>query len=82
MIPKLSAEQREALNDSPGPVAVWDEQTSRYYYLLDQATFVRMQQAAKLAAIRDGIADLKADRISTLDEVDQQVRSRFGSDCP
>jgi hypothetical protein len=82
MTPKLSAEQRKALNDGPGPVVVWDEETSRYYFLLDEPTFVRMRQEADLAAIREGMADLKAGRISTLDEVEQRVRSRLGSDRP
>lgn len=78
MTPKLSAEQREALDRSDGPVPVEDEQTHRRYYLVDSATLHNLQEVKDLVAIRDGIADMEAGRVAPLDEVMARIRSNLG----
>jgi predicted transcriptional regulator len=78
MTPKLTSEQREALNQSDGPVAVEDEETRRVYFLVDESTFNTLQQQEDLVAIRDGVADMEAGRIVTLDELDARIRTRLG----
>ena len=78
MTPKLTSEQREALNDSDGPVPVEDEQTNRLYYLVDSSTFTSLRQQQDLAAIREGIADMEAGRVAPLDEVMSRIRNNLG----
>ncbi|HEY1599249.1 MAG TPA: hypothetical protein VGG64_06580 [Pirellulales bacterium] len=78
MTPKITPEQREALDHSDGPVSVKDEQTNRVYFLVDETTFHTMQQQEDLAAIREGIADMEAGRLVTLDELDARIRARLG----
>lgn len=78
MTPKLTQEQREALNRSTGPVPVEDEQTRRIYFLVDEPTFHSMQQQEDIAAIQDGIADMEAGRVAPLDEVMERIRSSLG----
>jgi predicted transcriptional regulator len=75
---KLSLEQREALDRSDGPVAVEDERTHRRYFLVDETTFQSLQQQEDLAAIRAGIADMEAGRVSPLDEVVARIRTDLG----
>jgi predicted transcriptional regulator len=82
MTPKLTSEQREALVRGNGPVLVEDEQTNRQYYLVDAATFQGLQQQEDLAAIRDGIADMEAGRVVTLDELDARIRARLAAANP
>lgn len=79
MIPKLTPEQREALDRSNGPVLVEDDQTNRQYYLVDEPTFHSWQQQEDLAAIRDGIADMEAGRVVTLEELDARIRARLAA---
>jgi hypothetical protein len=44
MIAKLSEEQRQALQDSPGrPVPIKDERTQKTYYLVEEASYVHLQ---------------------------------------
>jgi predicted transcriptional regulator len=76
MTPKLTPEQREALDRGNGPILVEDDQTRRQYYLIDASTFQSLQQREDLAAIRDGIADMEAGRVVTLDELDARIRAR------
>jgi predicted transcriptional regulator len=78
MRPKLTAEQRAALKECDGPVLVEDEQTNRVYYLVDEPTFTSLKQQEDLAAIREGIADMEAGRIVTLEELDTRIRCRLG----
>ncbi|HTQ37399.1 MAG TPA: hypothetical protein VMJ32_00110 [Pirellulales bacterium] len=78
MTPKLTPEQSEALQRSNGPLAVEDERTHRVYYVVDEPTFVSLQQQEDAAAIRAGIADLEAGRIVTLEELDARIRKRLG----
>lgn len=78
MLPKLTAEQREALAQSAGPVRIEDEQRHRVYFLVDESTYLNLQQRADLAAVREGIADMQAGRIVTIDELDARIRTRLG----
>ena len=75
----LTAEQREALIQSDGPVLIEDDQTHRRYYLVDEPTFTNLQQQEDLAAIREGIADMEAGRMISLEELDLRIRSRLGA---
>ena len=79
MTPKLTPEQCEALDRSEGPLPVEDERTHRVYYVVDEPTLKSLQQQEDLAAIRDGIADMEAGRLLTLEELDARIRSRIGS---
>ena len=78
MTPKLTAEQREALSHSDGPVPVEDVETKRVYFLVDESTINALQQQEDLSAIREGIADMEAGRIVTLEELDARIRARIG----
>jgi predicted transcriptional regulator len=79
MTPKLTTEQREALDRGNGPLLIEDDQTNRQYYLVDAATFRSLQQQEDLAAIREGIADMEAGRVVTLDELDARIRARLAA---
>ena len=79
MTPKLTQEQRAALDQSDGPVLVEDDQRNRVYFLVDESTFNKVQQQEDLAAIREGIADMEAGRIVTMEELDARIRARLGS---
>ena len=79
MTPKLTPEQRAALDRSDGPVLVEDDQRNRVYFLVDESTFNKVQQQEDLAAIREGIADMEAGRIVTMEELDARIRARLGS---
>jgi predicted transcriptional regulator len=78
MTPKLTPEQREALEHSDGPVAVEDDETHRVYVLVDEPTCARLKQQGDLAAIREGIADMEAGRVAPLDEVMARIRTNLG----
>jgi hypothetical protein len=79
MTPKLTPEQRYALDHTDGPVPVEDEKTNRVYFLVDESTFASMKQQEDLAAIREGIADAEAGRVITLDELDVRIQARLDS---
>ena len=79
MTPKLTPEQREALDHSDGPVPVEDEQTHRVYFLVDPSTLNTLEQQEDLSAIREGIADMEAGRVVTLDELDARIGARLKS---
>ncbi|MGC3966125.1 MAG: hypothetical protein QM775_01765 [Pirellulales bacterium] len=72
---KLTAEQREALKQVGGPIPVEDEQTHEVYFLVNRNTL----DSADRAAIRQGIADMEAGRVLTLDELDVRIRARIQS---
>lgn len=80
MMPKLTAEQRAALSGHLGPLPIEDEQTQRVFFLLDQVTFDNLQREADRAAIRDGIADMEAGRLLTLEQLDARIRAKLGLD--
>lgn len=73
MIAKLTSEQREALKQGIGPVPVEDEQTHEVYFLVDKATL----EQADHDAIRQGIADMEAGRVLTLEELDARIHARI-----
>ncbi len=79
MVPKLTAEQREALSRSNGPVAVEDGETNRVYFLVDASTIRALEQQTDGTAIRGGIADMEAGRLLTLEELDARIRARLGA---
>lgn len=79
MTPKLTSEQREALDHSAGPIRVEDDQRRRAYFLVDEETFTNLQRCDDLAAIRQGIADMEAARVVSLEELDARIRARLGS---
>lgn len=78
MTPKLTREQCEALDRSNGPLAIEDERTHRLYYVVDEPTFSSLQQQEDYAAICEGIADLEASRVVTLEQLDERIRTRLG----
>ncbi|HEV2969691.1 MAG TPA: hypothetical protein VGY55_06855 [Pirellulales bacterium] len=78
MTPKLTPEQCEALDRSEGPLPVEDERTHRVYYVVDETTLTSLRQQEDLAAIREGIADMEAGRVVTLEELDARIRTRLG----
>lgn len=65
MTPKITAEQRDALNQHPGPVLVQDDETKRSYYLVDPTYCAELD----LIALQRGIADADAGRTSSIEEV-------------
>jgi predicted transcriptional regulator len=79
MTPKLTPEQREALDRSDGPVAVEDAETKRVYFLVDESIIDSLQRQEDLTAIREGIADMEAGRLVTLEELDARIHARLGS---
>jgi hypothetical protein len=77
MTPKLTAEQREALNQTDGPVPVEDGETQRLYFLIDESRLNALEEHEDLTAIREGIADMEAGRVVSLDELDVRIRARL-----
>lgn len=75
MTPKITSEQRAALNGHVGPLAIRDEQTQQLFFLLDQASLDKLQREADRAAIREGIADMEAGRVMTLEQLDARIRA-------
>lgn len=74
MTVKLTAEQRQALNASTGPVPVEDEETHELFFLIDQGMLDEFRRQGDREAIRAGIADLEAGRLLTLEELDARVQ--------
>ncbi len=77
MTPKLTDEQREALMRDGCPVAVEDDQTHQVYFLVDQMTLDSLRHDADRDAIGQGIADMEAGRVVTLEELDNRIRSKI-----
>jgi predicted transcriptional regulator len=77
MTPKITIEQREALKQGAGPVRVEDDQTNRVYFLVDGVTLDTLRQDADREAIRQGIADMEAGRVITLEELDARIQARI-----
>jgi len=78
MTPKLTAEQRAALRASPGPILVEDEETHATYYLVESKVVEALQRERDLAAVREGLADVRAGRTISLDQLDARVRAKYG----
>lgn len=77
MTPKLTHEQREALKQGGGPVPVEDDQTHEVYFLVDKVTLDTLRQDADREAIRQGIADMEAGRVVTLEELDARIQAKI-----
>lgn len=78
MTPKITEEQRAALSGHVGPLPIEDEQTQQVFFLLDQASLDKLQREADRAAIREGIADMEAGRVLTLEQLDSRIRATLG----
>ncbi|HUY89886.1 MAG TPA: hypothetical protein VMV10_14215 [Pirellulales bacterium] len=78
MAPKLTPEQREALDRSDGPVLVEDEQTKEVYFLVNASTMNAWQRQQDLEAIREGIAGVEAGRVAPLDEALARIPAKLG----
>jgi len=82
MPPKLTSEQREALNQHGSPVAVEDEETQRVYFLVDPAMLESLREQTDMAAVLQGVADAESGRARPLPEamreIESRLRARFG----
>lgn len=78
MVPKLTAEQREALRQSEGPIAVEDEQTHEVYFIVDRSTLTALRQEQDLAAICEGLADVEAGRVTAVGDSIARIRQQLG----
>lgn len=78
MVPKLTVEQREALRQGEGPIAVEDEQTREVYFIVDRSTFETLQKEQDIAAIREGLADVEAGRVTPVSESIARIRQELG----
>ena len=83
MIARLSDELSQALaQGNGGPLAVEDERTRRHYVLVDEETHRRAMKAFEkqevLSAIQEGLADVEAGRVHTVEEVDAHIRENLG----
>ncbi|MBS0264130.1 MAG: hypothetical protein JSS02_19495 [Planctomycetes bacterium] len=83
MIPKLTAEQRDALNHQGCPIVIEDEQTRRVYFLVDPAMLNSLSEQADMAAVLQGVSDAESGRVQPLDEaihdIESRLRARFGT---
>jgi len=75
MNPKITAEQREALEDGPGPILVEDAKTSRKYFLIEASYFELLQARSDIESIKRGIEDAKAGRMTPLDEAFAEIKA-------
>jgi predicted transcriptional regulator len=78
MVPKLTAEQREALRQGEGPIAVEDEQTHQVYFIVDRSTLEALRKEQDVAAIREGLADVNAGRVTPLRDSIARIRQQLG----
>jgi len=82
MNPKLTQEQREAVRQHGGSVAVEDDETQTVYFLIEGDLHRRAMQALEECdsrrAIRAGIDDLEAGRVVPFSEVDARLREKLG----
>jgi hypothetical protein len=82
MAAKLTREQREAVRQEGGPVAVEDDETQARYFLIDEELHQRAMEALEerdaRRAIRVGIDDLEAGRVVPFAEIDARLRQKLG----
>lgn len=78
MVPKLTAEQREALRHGDGPIAVEDEQTHQVYFIVDKSTLEAIRKEQDMAAIREGLADVEAGRVTPVGDSIARIRQQLG----
>jgi predicted transcriptional regulator len=82
MIAKLSEEQRAALTGHEGPLPVEDDETRQVFFLVDSQMFEALRREADRAAIREGIDDMEAGRVLTLEELDRRIRAKIAVTTP
>lgn len=74
MATKLTTEQSDALHQSGESLPLVDPKTEKVYVLVDQSIHqqamaaLEHQREADMTAIRQGIADMEAGRVMTLEE--------------
>lgn len=78
MVPKLTAEQREALRQGEGPVAVEDEQTHQFYFIVDKSMLDLLRKEQDIAAIREGLEDAEAGRVTAIGDSVARIRQQLG----
>jgi predicted transcriptional regulator len=78
MTPKMTAEQREAVRTAIGPVPIEDDVTNETYFIVDSQTMKSLRRQEDLAAIREGLDDIDAGRVSPLDESIARIRTQLG----
>ena len=76
MTPKITAEQRDALNQHSGHVFVEDAETKRQYLLVDPTYLDHLFDPEDLAAIRQGVDDFAAGRKSLLEDAIADIKAR------
>ena len=79
MLPKLTPEQREAIQRSTGRVPVEDEQSRLVYYIVDASTMSSIERQEDAGAIRAGVADMEAGRLLSIEDLDERVDVRIHS---
>lgn len=82
MIPKLTPELSDALRTvGDQPLAVIDPSTNQVYVLVDQSQHQRAIEALRkqedLQAIKMGIADMEAGRVSPVDEAFDRIEKKL-----
>jgi predicted transcriptional regulator len=82
MNPKLTEDQRRALQNQSEGVRVVDDQTHKLYVLVDEDLHRRamdaLHQQEDIAAIQAGVDAAAAGRVATLDEADARIRKKLG----
>jgi hypothetical protein len=83
MTPKLTSEQRDALNQQGSPLVIEDDETRRFYFLVDPAMLESLREQSDIAAILQGISDADSGKVQPLDDAIRQIeirlRARFGT---
>jgi hypothetical protein len=83
MTPKMTPEQRDAVRSTLGPVPIEDDVTNKTYFIVDSQTLESYRRQEDLVAIREGLDDVAAGRVSPLDESIARIREQLGlSDEP
>ena len=83
MTPKLTNEQSQALHEAGDELPILDPSTNKFYVVIEQAVHeqakaaLQRQQSDDLAAIKEGIEDMKAGRVTPLDEAHQEIKRKF-----
>ena len=76
MITKLTSEQRDAIRKHDGPVPVEDDETQEVYYIVDRRMLDLLHDDDR-RAIQNGIADMEAGRVLSLDELDRRIQTQI-----
>jgi hypothetical protein len=77
MTPKLTAEQREALDHCDGPLRIEDEKSDKIYFIVDATTLDALPRRQTVEVIREGIADVEAGKVAPLDEAIARIRTNL-----